>query len=254
MKLSPDIKNSILELTKRFHKIQNDNPPYLVNSFLEYTNIIEVQAAEIDFDGYTIPVDEDKYVIGYNHNHHDHRRRFTCCHELAHTLLFEEDLRRDYKMCLINVWNRTNDEESLCNRIAAELLLPTNVFTEFASKFKPSMSSLLELGKDFRVSCEVVIRRILELDLWDINIASWKPIDPDWPYGSYRLTNIFSCGKMDYLLRKGYILDMEPPAGLHSSYINGTQNEDHFKGNIVMDSMRRRCNNNTSVLSMLRKL
>lgn len=123
---------------------------------------------------------------------------------------------------MVNVWERTNAEEILCNRIAAELLLPTNVFIEFANKLEPSISSFLELSKIFRVSLEVVMWRVLGLDLWNINIALWKPTDPDWPYGSYRLTNIFRSGKMDYLLKKGYILDMESPTGLHSSYINGT--------------------------------
>ena len=209
MNSSSNIKNPISELTKRFHKIQENDPPYPVNSFLKYTNIIEVQEAEFDFDGYAISIGGNKYIIGYNRNLYDHRRRFTCCHEIAHTLSFKG-----------KVEERTNAEEILCNRIAAELLLPTNVFIEFANKLEPSISSFLELSKIFRVSLEVVMWRIPGLDLWNINIALWKPMDPDWPYGSYRLANIFRSGKMDYLLKKGYILDTESPAGLHSSYIN----------------------------------
>jgi len=64
--------------------------------------------------------------------------------------------------------------------------------------------------------------------------------------------NIFRSGKMGYLLKRGYVLNIEPPSGLHTSYIEGTQNEDRFKGNIVMDSIGRRYNN--TVLSILRKL
>lgn len=86
MNSSSNIKNSISELTKRFHKAQENDLPYLVNSFLKHTNIIEVQEAEIDFDGYAIAIGDNKYIIGYNRNLYDHRRRFTCCHEIAHTL------------------------------------------------------------------------------------------------------------------------------------------------------------------------
>lgn len=155
---------------------------YCVNSFLEYTNIIEVQETEIDFDGYTIPIEDNKYVIGYNREHHAHRRRFTCSHEIAHTLSFEEEFEKIYKKCLINVWDKNNYEEILCNKIAAKLLLPTNVFIEFANKLEPSISSLQELSKIFRVSLQVVMRRILDLGLWDINVVFWEPIDPDCPY------------------------------------------------------------------------
>ncbi len=252
MRLNPNIKNLIRLLTKRFHKVHIDNPPYFVNSFLEYTNIVEVQEAEIDYDGYTIPLEGNKYIIGYSSNNGYHRRRFTCSHEIAHTLSFEEEFERIYKKCLINFWDKNNYEETLCNKIAAKLLLPTNVFIEFANKLEPSISSLQELSKIFHVSWQVVMWRILSLDIWDINVVFWEPIDPDCPYGSYRLMNIFRSGKMEYLLGKGYVLNIEPPSGLHTSYVEGTQNEDRFKGNIVMDSIGRRYNN--SVLSILRKL
>jgi hypothetical protein len=213
----------------------HNRPPYQVLPLLKKHNVREIQEADIEFDGYVISKG-DSFVIGYNRNHHKHRRRFTCCHELAHIIISSKGFRQAFKGCSIDIWNGGKDEELTCNRIAAELLLPREVFKKYVSKLVPSFLSLMKLSGIFEVSKEVILRQIMDLNLWDMNVVHWAPVDIEWLPAGYYAKRIFKCGKQDFILNQNYRICAA--LGVHRSYTNISYSKDTFKGNMIMESVR----------------
>jgi hypothetical protein len=81
------------------------------------------------------------------------RKRFTIAHELGHAV-FEKTGPR----C-----PRKGDElEKLCDKIAAEILMPTHVFRDLAGK-QPAIDRLLELTEEFDASLSATFFRASEL-------------------------------------------------------------------------------------------
>ena len=91
-------------------------------------------------------------------------QNFTVAHELAHLWLGMSGVS--------NVGPRTRDLapiERWCNRVAAELLVPTDLITdEYDAKAAPE-DEAVRLARIFKVSPEVILRRALEAKLigWD---------------------------------------------------------------------------------------
>ena len=156
-------EGQLSELLEQFNKPDIIGPPYEVETLMKYSKVIEIQEAEMDCDGYTIPVD-GYFIIRVNYKQPQYRKRFTYCHELAHTLLWE----LPKKVCDDSVTGANSyvAEERTCDRLAAELLLPKAVFGKYARARKPCVSSLMALSKEFQVSLEVVLKRIQDLRIW----------------------------------------------------------------------------------------
>lgn len=88
------------------------------------------------------------------------RQRFTLAHEICHTMFFDHDGSKKPRRRRIN----EEELESLCNRGAGWLLLPSAWMTARARRDGKirSAASLLDLSKDAEVSLEVVFRRLHE--------------------------------------------------------------------------------------------
>lgn len=110
--------------------------------------------------------------------------RFTFAHEIAHTFLYDLSTtppRRIFPSMSQSI------SEILCNRIAAEVLMPKWMVKDFLNEY-PSMTEkhfniqifrkiVLDFMKYFRVSPNVVARRLVEnLNLWNILVlgVGWR--------------------------------------------------------------------------------
>lgn len=87
---------------------------------------------------------------------------FSLFHELAHLA------RRSSSLCRIDFDERNDEEEKICDNIAAATLLPKRPFLEIAKKIfakydEWSSVSLQAVGDKFGVSSVVVLRRLYEL-------------------------------------------------------------------------------------------
>lgn len=101
-------------------------------------------------------------IIGINHKENDNAKKFTFFHELAHIIMKKEGLNN------INNYSFINKEEALCNKIAAETLIPDELFYKFVSEsnsfYKFSSSDIKRLSSIFHVSQSVIVRKALTLD------------------------------------------------------------------------------------------
>lgn len=108
-------------------------------------------------------------VIYVNNSTAKTRQIFTLFHELAHLLFHTsgvDTIRDEYIPHLANEAQRI---EILCNRFAAEFLLPENAFVE-AMRGQPRTEGAAErIAASFHVSREVVYRRFLDRNWIDRN-------------------------------------------------------------------------------------
>ncbi len=103
-------------------------------------------------------------IIAINNKDYERAKVFSLFHELAHLA------RRSSSLCSIDFDERNDDEEKLCDRIAAATLLPKTSFCEVANRIYSlhsewSSACLCDIGDKFGVSSLVVLRRLYDLGL-----------------------------------------------------------------------------------------
>ncbi len=109
-------------------------------------------------------------IIGINHKESNDAKKFTLFHELAHLILKKEGISN------VNEYSFTDDDEAYCNKVAAEVLLPNNLFKKYMDvnpSFKKFRTEdIKRLSQIFYVSKQVIVRRALDLGF--INHSSYK--------------------------------------------------------------------------------
>lgn len=103
-------------------------------------------------------------VVAINNKDFERAKVFSLFHEIAH--LF----RRSSSLCMIDFDDRNDDEEKLCDSIAASVLLPASAVQIVANQIWPkhkqwSSICLQDIGDKFGVSSVVVLRRLYELKM-----------------------------------------------------------------------------------------
>jgi len=112
-------------------------------------------------------------IIAINNKDYDRAKTFTLIHEMIHIF------RRTSSLCLVDFDERNDDEERYCDFIAANVLMPSNVFIEIARDALKKYNnwtylSLSFVGDKFAVSVFSVIRRLYELKM--INISEYMKL------------------------------------------------------------------------------
>lgn len=103
-------------------------------------------------------------IIGINGKDFDRAKVFSLFHELAHII------RRTSSLCMIDFDNRNDDEEKICDKIAATILMPGESFVQVSKgiydKEKSwSIDSLLKIADKYGVSTTSVLRRLYETSI-----------------------------------------------------------------------------------------
>lgn len=112
------------------------------------------------------------------------RGRFSVAHELGHTFFYNLDDKPPRR--LTNLPYPDESEERLCNRFAAELLMPTNMVTSLyqelstngEGKHESILHKIYRMSNIFSVSLTTTsIRLVSEMELWDgiILKCRWLP-------------------------------------------------------------------------------
>lgn len=110
-----------------------------------------------EFSGFAL-ADDYAPLIFLNGKDTKARQTFTLAHELAHVWLGKSGVS-------LSTINRTHDErvERWCDSVAAELLVPMAELKRLASQASAA-SSVDDLGKHFKVSSLVVLRRLRDAE------------------------------------------------------------------------------------------
>lgn len=100
-------------------------------------------------------------IIGINHKESPNAKKFTLFHELAHLIMKKDGISN------INEYSLINNDEAYCNKVAAEVLVPSELFQKYindnSSYKKFRAKDITGLSKIFNVSRQVIVRRALDL-------------------------------------------------------------------------------------------
>lgn len=101
-------------------------------------------------------------IIYLNSSTSSGRQVFTIFHELAHILLGTNGLTKKNDQYIDNLTGDNRKIEIFCNRFAAELLVPNEVFLHEIRNKEITEPNIEALSKIFKVSREVILRRYLD--------------------------------------------------------------------------------------------
>jgi len=153
------------------------DPPVNLYRVAARCGIRRILRASIPIDGQIIK-DGENYDIELRASAPRRRQRFSLAHELSHTFFLEhvpELLRsRDQGAGGNSHWKA---EEALCNFGAAEFLMPPGPFLRDALSTGPSLDALEWLSNRWDVSRETCVRRICELNAWNVTFAIFRKTD-----------------------------------------------------------------------------
>lgn len=103
------------------------------------------------------------------------RRRFSLAHEIGHLCFRDCDasLAVERATGVLNNDTVGRREEWICDRLAAELLMPDRLFRPRAAESQPNRAGIAELARDFGVSAEAALTRGAELQIWPLARIGW---------------------------------------------------------------------------------
>jgi Zn-dependent peptidase ImmA (M78 family) len=94
------------------------------------------------------------------------RQLFTLFHELAHLIAHESGVTKKDDSYIDQLHGYARQIEVFCNRLAAEFLVPNQDFKATLKAFpKHDERSVTDIAQTYKVSREVVLRRMLDLGL-----------------------------------------------------------------------------------------
>ena len=168
-------EKEIADIIRRFLRIDlpfKNKSEYKNNGFSYYRAIFEhlgIMVAQItgvslsEMRGVSIYYDSIP-IIAINNKDYERAKTFALFHELAHLV------RRSSSLCLIDFDERNDDEEKICDRIAAEVLMPEDCFRRVVSNAMEvygewSYLCLRAIADKFATSTFSVVRRLHELKI-----------------------------------------------------------------------------------------
>lgn len=133
---------------------------------LENKNIIVAQISDVDLaEMKGLSIYEDKLpIIAINNKDYERAKTYSLFHELAHLV------RRSSSICLIDDNERNDNEEKICDKIAAEVLMPKAEFSIIANSIYEKYNewnkqSINSIADKFGVSIVSACRRLHDLNI-----------------------------------------------------------------------------------------
>jgi Zn-dependent peptidase ImmA (M78 family)/DNA-binding XRE family transcriptional regulator len=153
-----------LKLPYKNKSAYNNGAYNFYKNIFEAHGIIVMNVKDVELEEMKgISIYYDKFpIIIINKMDYDRAKAFSLMHELAHLV------RRSSSLCLIDFDERNDDEEKLCDKIAAEILMPEKEFNEISNKMIMEYGGWSKLCLDvisdkFAVSSTSVVMRLYEL-------------------------------------------------------------------------------------------
>lgn len=157
-----------------------ENPPVDIYKIAVRQGIREVRLESMSLDGELKKLKHGGYIVVLNRNIGETRRRFTLAHEIAHTLLLEQNTPTER----IGKNSPSIREEEICNLVAAELLIPDHLIRKKVldtSKFR--IRTLISLAGAFNCSLEAAALKLLNTTAIRGVLLVWTVVKE--PSGTY---------------------------------------------------------------------
>lgn len=116
----------------------------------------------------------DELIIKLNAKESIQRRSFSLCHEIAHSFVLDGSSQKCRIAGAEAICFESSREECLCDLAAAEMLMPRRFFEPLAMKMEPSISSVVELAKQFGTSISATAARFGQISAWPVVFIVWK--------------------------------------------------------------------------------
>ena len=152
-----------LDTPLRSKSAYGGNPFNYYRNIIERNGIIVAQVSGVEIEEMKgLSIYFDSYpIIAINNKDYDRSKVFSLFHELAHIF------RRSSSLCTIDMEEHSDQEEAICDRIAAEALMPEGAFKQIAEECIARNGAINSLCIDriagrFGVSIISALRRLLE--------------------------------------------------------------------------------------------
>lgn len=160
----------------------HDNPPFLTTEFLELLGVKEIVKDNLGKTSAVLLRVSDGYIIKVNSNNHPYRQNFSCAHEIGHILLDKLGVERYTNHIQYRTFNpqksrnlRAKAKERLCDVVAAELIMPSDIFKKHLLNIGVSVNAIERLSRQFMVSSPAVAIRIAEVSPKPCIVLNWAP-------------------------------------------------------------------------------
>ncbi len=160
----------------------HDSPPFLTTEFLELLGVKKIVKANLGKTSAVLLRFPDGYIIKVNSNNHPYRQNFSCAHEIGHILLDKLGIERYTNHIQYRTFNpqkssnlRAKAKERLCNVVAAELIMPSDIFKKHLLNIGISVNAIERLSRQFMVSSPAVAIRIAEVSPKPCIVLNWAP-------------------------------------------------------------------------------
>lgn len=160
----------------------HDDPPFLTTEFLKLLGVKKVVKDNLGKTSAVLLRFPDGYIIKVNSNHHPYRQNFSCAHEIGHILLDKLGVERYTNHIEYRDFNpqknsslRASMKERLCNIVAAELIMPSDIFKEHLLKIGISVNAIERLSTQFLASSPSVAIKIAEVSPKPCIVLNWAP-------------------------------------------------------------------------------
>ena len=130
-----------------------------------------------DVSGFCLQ-DDDFSIIYLNNSAAKNRQIFSLFHELAHLLLRTSGVTKQNDQYVASLSGEAQDVEVFCNRFAGEFLVPVDDFISKLSDDETPEQTAERLSDHYKVSREVVLRKLLDNGVIDrrfyrAKVAEW---------------------------------------------------------------------------------
>lgn len=132
-----------------------------------------VVSRHLDVSG-QLNYENGELVVLLNAKEPPERRNFSCCHEIAHTFRLGSSAATVQAPASRVDCATRSPEEYLCDRAAAEMLMPEQFFRPRASGLEPNIESLVRLSRCFQSSIGATIVRLGQVAVWPVVFIVWK--------------------------------------------------------------------------------
>lgn len=119
---------------------------------------------QIDISGFSL-YDEQFSLIVVNNSTAHSRQIFTLFHELAHLLLHESGITKKDDRFVETLTGAARRVEVFCSQFAADFLIPQEDLGRAVRQVGTSDEAVADLASQYKVSREVVLRRMLDMGL-----------------------------------------------------------------------------------------
>ena len=159
-----------LETPLRSKSAYGNNPFNYYRNIVERNGVIVAQVSGVDIEEMKgLSIYFDSYpIIAINNKDYDRSKVFSLFHELAHIF------RRSSSLCTIDIDEHSDREETICDCIAAETLMPKDTFIQISNEFISRIGAVDSICVEriagrFGVSTISALRRMFETSVIDRN-------------------------------------------------------------------------------------